>query len=871
MPRRAPLLVLTAVLGASLAAPAAPASAAPEHRPHVRPQHRTGTPAPATTAASVIDVVLPLHVSPTAHKGVDLLAGGHQSQLQRRTALRALAPAPSQSRQAVQWARAQGFTVTATTPWSVSLRGRAGALAKAFGTDLGSTQVHGKGFVRPRTPAVVPRALRGVIDPVVGLDTRPIWSGHAVYGGGDVQVLNRTPIRGKTAGAGATVATVNLSGWHSSDLVTYRRAAFGTAFTAPATTYVVVGSGHAGATVDEDDFGAEAEVALDAEAIAGIAPAAKQRMYFGSPTSADYIAILNRMAADLLDADATNDFVTASTSWGACELELEDSEINAMRSAITQITAAGATFFAASGDSGAFGCSMPGTTNDAAAVDFPASAESAVAVGGTSVTGDASGYTSTAWSGSGGGCSVRVPIPARQAGLGLPCAGRAVPDIAAIADPDTGYWVFDRLDQWVPVGGTSLAAPASAAGLAVAMAHAGLGSTVTAVDDFLDLAYQHPSAFTDITSGTNGTYRTTAGYDLVTGLGSPLWTEVESLLTAAPAPTPSGHNEPLLAVVPTYDPSTAFIDYSLLYGGPSLSGFSPNGEVVTGYALSGVSATSCVAATEAPPQEALLPGTEGTVLLTASIATPDVDVPGGCITVQRPVVVDSKNPVPALPAVSYVGTTSPAYRFSWATSGDPAPSSGILFYVITIHDVTINDDVDMWFTSGRAYPLTIDPAFKAAIGHRYTVDVVAVDGAWNSNHRAAAFQAPYDDRTATLSTHLSGSTRVSDWKRTTASADYAGSHVASSRPGAYFGLTFTGKKLDAGVLKSRYGGYADVYVDGVKKFRISLYSSTTKYRQQLRLATFSAAGKHSVVVRVVGAHASGALGSYVFLDSLSVG
>jgi hypothetical protein len=688
-----------------------------------------------------------------------------------------------------------------------------------------------------------------------------------VYGGGDIQVLNSTPVRGAgsgagaTAGSGATVATVNLSGWHPSDLTTYRQAAFGSNDSPPTVTPVVVSGGHVAATALEDDFGMQTEVALDAEAIAGVAPAARQRMYFGGNSSAGYLAVLTQMAADVTDTSSSNDFQTASASWGMCELALPASDLNSMRNAITGITAAGATFFAASGDDGAFDCG----DGETPAVDFPAAAEDTVAVGGTSVTGTAPSYSSTAWSGSGGGCSARVLAPVRQAVAGNPCSGRAVPDIATLADPGSGFWVYDKVDLWMPIGGTSLAAPASAAGLAAAMAHAGLTSLST---PFLSTAYANPVAFTDVTSGDNGLYRAGTGFDLVTGLGSPSWTAVEDAINGVtPAPTPTGHNEPLLAVDPTYDPYTAFIDTQLPYGG-AVNGFAANGEPVTGYGATTTQPSDCTSTTPQPPTVASLPGGEGTKQLWLAVSTDDLAFP--CIIVPRPVVVDSVAPVAPKPVATYVGTTSPTYRFGWAAATDQAPSSGIVFYVVTVHDVTTNTDAAMSVTTGRAFPYASAAPFKAVAGHRYTVQVIAVDAAFNVAGQQTAFLPPYDDSKATLSRHLSNGTYVSDWSRTKLSPDYLGSNIRSNRKGASFAFQLTGKSLTAGVLKSTHGGYADIYVDGVKRARVSLYASSTKYRQPLRLASFTTSGSHRVVVKVVGAHAAGSSGNEVYLDSLTV-
>ena len=102
---------------------------------------------------------------------------------------------------------------------------------------------------------------------------------------------------------------------------------------------------------------------------------------------------------------------------------------------------------------------------------------------------------------------------------------------ALVADPNTGAWVADpyNLPGDSPleiVGGTSLAAP-SWAGLLIlanqARAQAGLptfnSSSPTEVQQAL---YNVPAAdFHDVTTGTNG-YTAGVGYDLVTGLGTPL-------------------------------------------------------------------------------------------------------------------------------------------------------------------------------------------------------------------------------------------------------------------------------------------------------------------------------------------------------------
>jgi hypothetical protein len=297
----------------------------------------------------------------------------------------------------------------------------------------------------------------------------------------------------------------------------------------------------------------------------------------------------------------------------------------------------------------------------------------------------------------------------------------------------------------------------------------------------------------------------------------------------------------------------------------TINGFAPNGEPVDGYAADSA-ATSCAATTPTAPATAALPGgsppaSEGVKQLSLSVHTTDPNVVGGCLTVLRPVVVDSVTPVAPVAVASYVGTTRPAYRFSWGAASDAAPSSGILFYWLDVKDLTTNTMVASFGTTGRAFPYPGMAPLSVTPGHTYGTVVYAIDGAWNVGSRTSTFLAPYDDRSASLS---------SGWSRVSGKYDFMASHLQSARSGSYLQMRFTGKTLTAGVVKSRYGGYVDVYVDGVKKFRYSLYASSSLYRQQVRLATFTTRGSHVVTMKVVGAHASGSLGNYVYLDSYTV-
>jgi hypothetical protein len=101
-----------------------------------------------------------------------------------------------------------------------------------------------------------------------------------------------------------------------------------------------------------------------------------------------------------------------------------------------------------------------------------------------------------------------------------------------VADPNTGVWVADpynlpSANPWLIAGGTSLSAPAWA-GL-VALADQGRDATGVAplsssAGTLVEQAlYSLPAAdFNSISTGSNGGYQAAAGYNLVTGLGSPV-------------------------------------------------------------------------------------------------------------------------------------------------------------------------------------------------------------------------------------------------------------------------------------------------------------------------------------------------------------
>lgn len=273
------------------------------------------------------------------------------------------------------------------------------------------------------------------------------------------------------------------------------------------------------------DINADAEVALDIQCAAASYYYATGKM----PTiivffsNGDFIGTFNAAVAAKCDV--------LSISWGLDELSWQlqaPGYAQQVESAAQSATASGLVIFAASGDNS----SSDGDTGTN--VDMPASCPHIIGCGGTSKTtssetvwGDG---VSTDW-GTGGGYSAIFPVQSFQINAPAPPAGlgRMVPDIAADADPNTGIIIVLQGNE-ILIGGTSAVAPLYA-GL-----FAALGKKLGFITPTL---WKNPSAFSDITSGSNGAYSAATGPDPCSGLGVAKGTSVAALFTSVVTPPPS--------------------------------------------------------------------------------------------------------------------------------------------------------------------------------------------------------------------------------------------------------------------------------------------------------------------------------------------
>jgi kumamolisin len=424
------------------------------------------------------------------------------------------------------FAAAQGLTVVLehAARRTVVLSGTVAQFNAAFHVQLQRMQ-HASCTYRGRSGSIeLPNSLHGVVEAVLGLDSRPQASAHFRVRPAASAATSFTPTQVASlygfpaaTGLGQCVALIELGGgFRPADLETYFK---GLGVGSPTVTAVSVD--HAQNSPTGDANGPDGEVMLDIEVVGAIVPQATVAVYFAPNTDAGFLDAITTAIHD-----TTNKPSVISISWGGAESTWTSQAMTAMDDAFQAATTMGITVCVASGDNG----SSDGVSDGSDHVDFPASSPFALGCGGTSLKATASAISGeTVWNdgssggASGGGISSFFATPTWQAtlsavttqGTRTPLARRGVPDVSGDADPETGYDV--RVDGSASViGGTSAVAPLWAA--LITRVNQRAGAPAGLIHPKL---YQTPTALRDITSGNNGDFAAAAGWDACTGLGSP--------------------------------------------------------------------------------------------------------------------------------------------------------------------------------------------------------------------------------------------------------------------------------------------------------------------------------------------------------------
>lgn len=315
----------------------------------------------------------------------------------------------------------------------------------------------------------------------------------AGYGPSDLQSAYALP---SSAGSGQTVAIVDAFDDPNaeSDLATYR-SQFGLPACTTANGCFRKVNQRGGTTPPAADAGWAGEISLDVDMVSAVCTQCHILLVETDDNSLDNLGAGVNTAVSLGAKYVSN-------SYGGSE---DSSETGSD----TFYNHPGVAVTASSGDGG-FGA------------EYPAASQFVTAVGGTSLTraSNARGWSESAWSGAGSGCSGFEAKPSWQTDTG--CARRTIADVSAVADPNTGVAVYDTFQEtgWNVFGGTSASSPIIASVYALA-------GTPAAGTTPASYPYAHTGALNDVTTGSNGTCspaylcRAGAGYDGPTGLGTP--------------------------------------------------------------------------------------------------------------------------------------------------------------------------------------------------------------------------------------------------------------------------------------------------------------------------------------------------------------
>jgi N-acetylneuraminic acid mutarotase len=329
----------------------------------------------------------------------------------------------------------------------------------------------------------------------------------------DIQAAYHLP----AAGAGQTVAIVDALGNSAveADLAVFRAQYGLPPCTSDNGCFRKVDQ-DGGTDYPADDKGWGLETSLDVDAVSAVCPACRILLVQAASTSLDDLGTGVETAVRLGAKYVSNSYGT--------QREFADEA-----GGDHYYDHPGVVITASSGDAG----NVP---------IWPSTSPDVLAVGGTTLNhadGTARGWAETAWSGGGSGCSAYEPKPPFQAGVATGCDRRAVADISAVADPDTGLSVYDSLeyDGWQRVGGTSLSSPLVAAMYALA------GPPVAGTYPVTYPYIGQGNGLFDVTAGTDGTCGTVLctagpGWDAPTGFGTP---DGVSALTLGAHGTLGGH------------------------------------------------------------------------------------------------------------------------------------------------------------------------------------------------------------------------------------------------------------------------------------------------------------------------------------------
>jgi kumamolisin len=479
----------------------------------------------------------------TLEKLFEEIQSGRRNHLTRAEFTQTFGASRRDIAQVRRFARSHGFRVSdvSIAKRTMNLSGPGSRLAAAFGVNrvryrMGDTAWNsfiGHVYLAP--------AVADVVVGVFGFDQRP----ELARRGGESLATHGTKPKvsynvphvarlygfpDDLDGKGQSVAIIALGGgYRNSDLRTYFRAM---RLPMPRIRSRSVDGARNAPGGETAQF--DGEVTGDLETVGALAPRARITVYFAPNTAQGF---LEGVAAAVHDARARNSVI--SISWGQAEVHWHHNILLAFNQVLLEAAILGVSVCCSSGDFGAFADARDRVPH----VNFPGSSPYVLSCGGTTLLADGETIESErVWhnktGASGGGVSAIFPRPRWQRRVRVPRAkdGRAmrgVPDVAANADPLTGYRIFVN-GHWVVGAGTSASSPlwagllarinqlrGSAVGLPTPLLYERFGALI------------RQGAVVPVTQGNNGLFHATNGWSCCTGVGSPRGAKLARALARA--------------------------------------------------------------------------------------------------------------------------------------------------------------------------------------------------------------------------------------------------------------------------------------------------------------------------------------------------
>lgn len=479
------------------------------------------------------------------------------------------------------WLTSKGLTISEVSPSRdyVTVSGTVGQIQSALRTSIHSLSENGERHISNMSDPQLPSPIASLVTGITGLNdfkvrghaivkphfTSSTSGAHFIAPGDFYTIYDVNPLlTNNINGTGISIAVVGRTDISLADVAAFRSAS-GLAANPPT---IVKATGYVAGTRSGDID----EAQLDVEWAGAVAPNANIQFVTVGAGTADvtdalFYAISNNVAPII------------SMSYGNCEVNWGQSNMNTINQALQQANVKGITFISASGDSGATDCDTAPPADYGLTVDFPGSSPFATSAGGTMFNegsgtgatsywnansssstanaGSAIGYipeaawnesTSTSLSSGGGGASAYFSKPTWQVGTPADSA-RDVPDISLNAAASHDGYLFcsqgsctngfrNSAGNLNVVGGTSAVAPALAGIFALLEQQLGgkaLGNINPMIYGAANSQY-YGNIFHDTTSGNNSSpcqlgttncpsggsigYNASTGYDQATGWGS---------------------------------------------------------------------------------------------------------------------------------------------------------------------------------------------------------------------------------------------------------------------------------------------------------------------------------------------------------------